>query len=120
MRSRDFSIVDAEFTAVWVSGRYGILLSRPEHYAIARNGCELANETEYCFFKRLIRAKKLAGARAFEWLRSVSQEWLLGIRIDLAQDRAPELSLGRDHGRADPNGAVRFHQVPVSMTGNRG
>jgi hypothetical protein len=68
VRSRDFSIVDAEFTAVWVSGRYGILLSRPEHYAIARNGCELANEPEYCFFKRLIRAKKLARARAFERL----------------------------------------------------
>jgi hypothetical protein len=67
-RSGDFSILVAEFTAVSFSVRYRVLLSRPKNYAIGRNSSELADESQYFFFKRLIRAKKLAGARAFEWL----------------------------------------------------
>jgi hypothetical protein len=67
-RSGDFSMVDAVFTAGQLSSRYRVLLSRPEDYAIVRNSRKLANESQYCFFKRLIGAKKLARARAFEWL----------------------------------------------------
>jgi hypothetical protein len=67
-RSCDFSIVNSEFTADWISGLYRVLLSRPKNYAIVRNSSELADESQYFFFKRLIRAKKLAGAPAFEWL----------------------------------------------------
>lgn len=67
-RSGDFSILIAEFTAGQLSGRYRVLLSRPEDYAIVRDRRELADKSQYCFFERLIRAKKLARTRAFEWL----------------------------------------------------
>ncbi len=39
--------------------------SRPEHYAIARNSSELADEFEDVFEKRIIGTKKIAGTRAF-------------------------------------------------------
>ena len=67
-RSGDFSIVVAEFTAGPFSGRYRVLLARPKHYAIARNTGEFADECQYCFFKRLIGAKKLACTTPFERL----------------------------------------------------
>lgn len=67
-RSGDFSIVVAEFTAGPLSGRYWVLLSRPKHYTIARNIGEFADECQYFFFKRLIRAKKLARTTPFERL----------------------------------------------------
>jgi hypothetical protein len=67
-RSGDFSIVVAEFTADPLSGRYRVLLSRPKNYAIARNIGEFADECQYCFFKRLIGAKKPARTTPFERL----------------------------------------------------
>jgi hypothetical protein len=108
-RSGELSIVVAVFTAGSFSGRYGELLSRPENHAIAGNSGELADELQDCFDKRLIRAKKRACTGAFERFCSVSQKRLLGVRVGLSQDRAPELTLGSNHLQVDPNGAVRFH-----------
>jgi hypothetical protein len=107
--AEDFSTVDAEFTLVSLSGRYRVLLPRPEKDAIARYRSELADKLQDRFQERIVGAKKTARAGAFQRLLAISEKRLLSVGVGLAENGAPELALGRQDRLVEPDSAVRFH-----------